>query len=168
MSSHPTLLNSCTWAATAAEARYRINSPVASSEARVIALDRGAIPVLQQVAEQPWQRARFFLFDTVASSGNGSGSDAVLKSLDGYQSRLSEQLQGADLAVMVATSDDGSDGAAAIGQACRERSIMTAGVVLSGSEGTDATVASLRSHARIMIVSHNSEDVAEVLSALRA
>lgn len=176
MGTRPTLLNSCASAATAGEARYRIDSPVPSAEARVIALDEGARAVVNQVAQQFWAGARFFAFDAVVSvddlapvaNGDGSPPDALVSDLDGHQSRLSDQLAGADVAVMVATSNRAAEAAAVIGQACSQRSIMTAGVILGAGGNTDAAVASMRAHARVMIVSEDAWDVSEVLSALRA
>ncbi len=169
MGTRPTLLNSCARAATAAEARYRIESPLPTAQARVIALGQGALAAVRQVARQPWAGARFFSFEAVAATGNGRNSpDAVLSDLEGHQSRLSDQLAGADVAVMVVTDNHGAEAAAAIGQACSQRSVMTAAVILGDGTDTDAAVASLRSHARVMIVTRDAGDVSEVLSALRA
>jgi hypothetical protein len=91
-------------------------------------------------------------------------------------------LVGADVAVMVATSNDGAAAASAIGDACTMRGIMTAGLVLT-TDGTDsrdgngqhangrdasAAVTALRPHARVIMVTQDEHDVSEVLTALRA
>lgn len=171
MQNRPILLNSCARAATAAEARFRINAPIAPSRgARVVALDKGAEPVVRRVAEQHWCSARFFVCKSPAllAASNGDVADVVLLSTDGSESRLSEQLAGADVAVMVATADDGANAAGAIGDACTLRGIMTAGVVIAHGYEAEATVTALRPHARVLMVTHDEHDVAEVLSALRA
>jgi hypothetical protein len=53
----------------------------------------------------------------------------VLLAFDGSESWLSEELAGADVAVMVATANDGATLASSIGNACTLRGIMTAGLV---------------------------------------
>jgi hypothetical protein len=171
MQNRPILLNSCARAATAAEARFRINAPIAPSRGtRVVALDEGAEPVVRRVAEQHWVSARFFVCKSPAllAETNGEVADVVLLSTGGFESRLSAELAGADAAVMVATADDGANAARAIGDACTLRGIMTAGLVLVDGHDAGATVSALRPHARVLLVTHDEHDVSEVLSALRA
>jgi len=177
----PTLLNSCARAATAAEARYRINAVIAPSRAvRVVALDVGAEPILRQVAKQHWASARFFTCVpttrgtsngqpvSVLSGGNGAGPDIELRSVDGSVARLTDELVDVDVAVMLATADDGAAAAAVIGEACSRRGIMTAGLILGELREVGAAVSALRPHARVLMVSTDEHDVAEVLTALRA
>lgn len=171
MTVRPILLNSCAKAATAAEARFRINAPIAPSRGtRVVALDKGAEAVVRHVAERPWVAARFFVCKSpeLLARSKGDVADVVLVCTDGSESRLSEQLSGAEVAVMVATADDGAAVAGAIGDACTLRGIMTAGVVLAGGVSAGATVSALRPHARVLLVTRDEHDVFELLSALRA
>lgn len=164
----PILLNSCAKAATTKEARFRIDRPIRPARAtRVVALDAAAVSVVQRVAEQTWADARFF----VATTGNVDShpADLMLVDTDGTQALLSDVLTGADVAVMVATDNDGATAATAIGDACTLRGIMTAGLVLAaGHSGADAAVSALRPHARVIMVTQDEHDVAEVLTALRA
>jgi hypothetical protein len=165
------LLNSCAKAATAAEARYRIDRPIAPSRAtRVVALDDGAEQVIRRVAEQPWAGARFFTCKAPGQLAETEAdvADVVLRSTDGTESRLSEELDNADVAVMVATANDGAKAASAIGDACTLRGIMTAGLVLGDGHSADAAVSALRPYARVLMVTRDELDVAEVLTALRA
>lgn len=171
MTMRPILLNSCAKAATAKEARFRIDWPIRPARAtRVVALDPAAVQVVHQVAEQPWADARFFVATmTATTNGDGHLADLVLVDTDGTRARLSDVLTGADVAVMVATGNDGATAAAAIGDACTLRGIMTAGLVLAaGHSGADAAVSALRPHARVIMVTQDEHDVAEVLTALRA
>ena len=78
------------------------------------------------------------------------------------------QLANADFMMMIATADDGAEAATAIGNACTLRGIMTAGLVFAGSRDATAAVAALRPNARVLLVSRDEEDAAEVLSAVRA
>jgi hypothetical protein len=163
MTSVPILHNSCARAATAAEARYRIDAPIAPARgARVIALDQRAAGVASRVAGESWSNARFFVCE------GGESEGLRLKGIGGSAAEFAEQLVEADVVVMVATEDAGAACAYAIGKACWERSIMTAGIVLSdGYEAADA-VAALRPHARVLLPSADETDVVELLTALRA
>ncbi|MEO3856401.1 hypothetical protein [Acrocarpospora sp. B8E8] len=169
MAGQPILLNSCARAATAAEARFRINVPIAPARAtRVVALDEAAAAVIRRAAEGRWNNARFFTQAAPAPAADGDVADVVLRSVDGTESWLSDELVGVDAAVMVATANDGAAVAAAIGDACTLGGIMTAGLVLTGGRDTRLAVAALRPHARVLLVSEDENDVTEVLTALRA
>ncbi len=73
------------------------------------------------------------------------------------------------MVVMVATEDAGAGAAHAIGRACWERGIMTAGLVLGdGARRRRSAVAALRPHARVLLPSADEADVVDLLTALRA
>lgn len=146
----PILLNSCALAATTAEARYRINvkRPRTPRSSRIVGLDSGASDVVRELARQPWNDAHFICLP------------GPLK--------LNEELAEADFVLMIATANDGAPAASAIGDACARRGIMTAGVVLNGSAATDAAVAALRPHARVLVVTDDRQDIAEIMSAVGA
>jgi hypothetical protein len=144
----PILLNSCARAATAEEAQFRIDRPIGSRAAVVVALDDEAAEVVDRVAEKPWGAARFF--------HAGGGAD------------LAGELANADVAIMIATADADADAAAAIARTCVERGIMTAGLILGDRLEVAAAVSALRPYARNLMVTDDEEDVAEVLTALRA
>jgi len=171
MSMRPILLNSCAEATTAAETRFRIDVPITDGRAaRIVALDEGAAVVVRRVAEQHWSGARFFtgVDRTPQLNDNRESTDVVLRATDGSQSRLDEQLAGADLVVMIATADDGAKAASAIGDACTLRGIMTAGLILGERREVGGAVSALRPHARVLMVTKDEQDVSEVLTALRA
>jgi hypothetical protein len=160
-----TSLSSCARAASAAEARYRIDAPVESRRARVIALDEPAADVLRSVAALEWASARFFVCDTVG--GSGEADDVLLRGIDGSPAVLSGELAGAHVVVMVATQDSGADCAYVIGKACWERGVMTAGLVLGDGSQTLGAVAALRPHARVLLPTADESDLVELLTALR-
>ncbi|HEY4022267.1 MAG TPA: hypothetical protein VGM75_26500 [Pseudonocardiaceae bacterium] len=146
----PTLLNSCAAATTAAEARFRIDAKPGlrvERSTRVVALDAGASEIVRPLADQPWLGARF-LYQSVES--------------------LNDELADADFVLMIATNGDGAAAAAAIGDVCVLRGIMTAGLVL-GSEGSvAAAVTALRPHSRVLLVSKDRRDASGLLTALGA
>ena len=164
MTTTPILANSCARAATAAEARYRIDVPIAPARGvRVIALDEGAAAVTSRAAAEAWSNTRFFVCEGAV------GDRIALRGIGGSTAELVEQLFDADVVVMVATEDAGAAAAHAIGKACWERSIMTAGLVV-GDDPDDAehAVAALRPHARVLLPSAEESDLVELLTALRA
>jgi hypothetical protein len=164
MNTRPTLLNSCAKAATAAEARFRINAPDPAPQAtRIVALDRGAAAVVRRAAQQHWRSSHFLTYE-----GGGDGADLVLRAADGSQVRLSTELADSDIWMMVATADDGAAAASAIGEACTRRGIMTTGLAFGEGNHVAAAVSALRPYARVLLVSSDEEDVPEVLAALRA
>jgi len=160
-----TSLSSCARAATAAEARFRIDAPVESRNARVVALDEPAAEVLRSVAALEWAGARFFVCEPVPVGGGAPG-EFLLRSIDGTPAVLSSELDGAHVVVMVATQDSGAGCAYAIGKACWERAVMTAGLVLGDGSQT-AAVAALRPHARVLLPTADESDLVELLTALR-
>jgi hypothetical protein len=169
VSDHPTLLHGCAAASSAEEASFRIQRPVETHRsARVIALDGPATAVTDALSGREWQAARFLTgHDAAQVSGNGEGPDPLLRASDGQQLPLSRILEGADVVVMVATTDDGAALAAVIGEACDERRITTAGLVIDTDRRLSAAVSALRPHAQVLLVSDDASDVAELLSALR-
>ena len=165
----PILANSCARAATAAEARYRIDRPIDGRSARIIALDPGAAEVVLRVAEQPWGASRFLTYAAApAGGGNGTGVDIALRDSGGGESRLADELSDADVAIMIATAAAGPEAAAAIARACAQRGIMTAGLILGERADVAEAVAALRPYARVLMVTADEDDVSEVLRALRA
>lgn len=141
----PILLSSCAQAATAAEARFRIDRPIGGRSALVVALDDDAAAVVGRVAARSWLGARFFTSAPAPSD-----------------------LDDADVAIMIATAEADPEAAAAIGRECALRGIMTAGLILGERRDVGAAVSALRPYARVLMVTEDEDDVAEVLTALRA
>jgi hypothetical protein len=162
------MLSSCARAATAEEARYRIDRPIAPSRAgRVVALDDGAAEIVARAAQLEWANARFYVCESVGAEAESM----ILRSIDGAPATLADELASASVVVMVATTDSGADCAYALGKACWERGIQTAGLVIGDgtSEGTaaSAAVAALRPHARVLLPTADETDVVDLLTALR-
>ena len=161
----PILLNSCTRAVTAEEARFRIDAPIPGRDGtRVIALDASAAGAVYRLAVQRHTGTRWL---AVAEGGAGANGNLSLRAPEGTHSALAQELAGADLVVMVATADADPAAADIIADGCKSRGIMTAGVILDGRPD-GLVLKALRPHARVLLVTHDDNDVAEVLSALRA
>ncbi|HEY1819855.1 MAG TPA: hypothetical protein VGG83_08000 [Trebonia sp.] len=167
MDRQPTLLGSCARAATAAEARFRINAPAFTQRcSRVIALDEQAADVVRELAERTWHGGHFLVFESEVPG------DALLRLAAGggqpaATALLSEELDGADTVVMVASAAGSPAAASLIGDAAAARGIMTAALVLAGAAPVDGAVAALRPNAMVLVVLASIADILEVLSALR-
>lgn len=157
-------------AATAAEARFRVDYPNALQlESRIIALDGDAAALVCRLAKQEWSGIAHFLTYQAPMTGNGrgGGTDATLRFCGGSQVLLSDVLSDADAAVMVATTGSGAEAAAVIGNACAVRGVMTTGLVLGRSNTSNTTLASLRPYAMVLASPESEEDLMGILSALR-
>lgn len=159
----PTLLNSCAYAATSTEARFRLTGrPRVARATRVIALDAGAADMVHRLAALPWPGVRFLCYEP----DGRERAEIVLTRLDGVQVWLCAELTDADFAMMVATGDDGASVAAAIGDACTRRGIMTAGLIVGDGGQARAAGRALRPHARVLLTSSDEDDAAAILSAV--
>ncbi|MGH3327985.1 MAG: 3-methyl-2-oxobutanoate hydroxymethyltransferase [Streptomycetales bacterium] len=166
----PTLLNSCARAATAAEARFRIAYQDATTRAsRIIALDEQAAAVVRRVAVQHWSGGHFLVFEAAVPMGGPEGqpADARLRAVDGSEVLLTEELEGADVAVMIGTANARAEAASVVGQACAMRRIMSAGLIVSDVDEVDEAVAALRPNAMVLVILKNENDVPPMLTALR-
>jgi hypothetical protein len=154
-------VSACARAATKEEAAYRIDYPLAYARStRVIAFDEAAEQTVRSVSRGPWGQAQFY-------TTSASGEDLI--TLDGQRRAMALEIEHSDSVIMVATNAVVSTAAAAVGAACRERSIMTAGLLLQ-DEGTltgDA-LSALRPYARILLVPADEDDLFELLRAIRA
>ena len=78
------------------------------------------------------------------------------------------ELDDADVVIVVGTA--AADGAAAseLARAGAERGIMLAGLILGEQREVGAAVSALRPYARNLMITQDEDDVAAVLTALRA
>jgi hypothetical protein len=91
-----------------------------------------------------------------------------LRDTEGAVSSLFDELADADVVMMIGTTESDAAAATIIGAACTVRGVMTAGLIIGESAMVGATVTALRPHARVLMVTEDEQDVAEVLIALRA
>ncbi|MDO8382401.1 MAG: hypothetical protein Q7T17_05425 [Microbacterium sp.] len=148
-------------AATAKEAAYRLDYPLAFARStRVIAFDDSAAQTVASVAESKWGQAQFY---TASAQGQ------LLLTLSGEPRAMIAEIEHSDSVILVATDAIDSEAVASVGAACRERSIMTAGLLLL-NEGplSGTTLATIRPYARILLVPADEDDLFELLKAIRA
>jgi hypothetical protein len=160
---------------SAAEARFRIDAPNSKPRhVKVIALDAASEAVVKHLAERRWNNASFFTAPAFAGAPARSGFSmrGWLSDLAGRTKDLIDELDSADLVVMVATAGENAEAAALIGEACSVKRVNTTGLILRGAQATDQMLSKTLSHLRpwsLMLVIATREDyIEDMLTALRA
>src|SRR5262245_19328715 len=105
---------------SAAEARFRIQEPCFYfPTVKVIALDMPSERVVRRVATGSWEHTTFL---------TAAMPSAELIDLNGIPRNLTDEVDEADLVVMVATPGGRAHAALNIGEACSLRRVMTTGI----------------------------------------
>jgi hypothetical protein len=159
---------------SAAEARYRIDAPNSKPRAvKVIALDRRSEQVVKLLAQRSWNGATFFTasaFGTAPKSGESFAG--WLNDLAGRTHNLIEEVNGADLVVMIAAAGENAEAASIVGEACSAKRVMTTALVLGGTDVSDETLSKTLSQLRpwslMLVIASAEEYIADMLTALRA
>jgi hypothetical protein len=163
------MLSQCARAATAEEARFRVDYPnSAPRRIKVIALDRQAEQLVRRLAEQDWNGAAFM---TTAGEGTSRSVRDWLSTLAGEAVNLFDQIGAADLVVTVSTAGKSADDAAIVAEACAIHKVTMTSLMIG--EATSApllppTMMPLRAHASMLVVASGEEYVEAMLTALRA
>jgi hypothetical protein len=161
---------------SAAEARFRIDRPNSQPRAvKVIALDAPSERVVKELAASQWQRTTFLTasaFSGAPRRGEPFSMGGWLNDLAGRTKDLVDEVNTADLVVMVATAGESAAAAAIIGEACNVKHVMTTALVLGGASSSDQTLSKmlsqLRPHAMMLVISSADEYIKDMLTALRA
>jgi hypothetical protein len=161
---------------SAAEARYRIDKPNSRPRAvKVIALDGPSERVVKELAASQWQSASFLTASAFSGAPRRDEPFSMggwLNDLAGRTKDLIEEVNSADLVVMVATAGQSAAAAAIIGEVCSLKHVMTTALVLGGASSSDEvlskTLSQLRPHAMMLVISSADEYNKDMLTALRA
>jgi hypothetical protein len=160
---------------SAAEARFRINAPNAKPRhVKVIALDRPSEAVVKHLAQLNWNKASFFTTSAFAGEppGRGFSMQGWLSDLAGRTKDLIDEVDGADLVVMVATAGENAQAATLIGEACSLKRVNTTGLIMGGASATDEmlskTLALLRPWSLMLVIASGEDYIEDMLIALRA
>jgi hypothetical protein len=160
---------------SAREARFRISDANSQPRAvKVIALDAPSEQVVKQLAQRQWNRASFFVASAFASTPS-AGRFSVpgwLSDLAGRTKDLVNEIDSADLVVMIATAGQSAAAAAIIGETCHLKHVMTTALIIGSEHHSDdelsKTLAQLRPHALMLVIASAEEYVEDMLRALRA
>jgi hypothetical protein len=169
------MLSSCSRAATADEARFRVNYPNSLPRAiKVIALDIQSEGVLRRISDLQWNGATFMTASTVRGreKSPGQSMSGWLGDLAGHITNLLEQIKAADVVVIVASAGDNPSNAAVIADACNLHHVMLTALVIDGpstsQEALLTTLVALRPHTSMLVVAKGEEYIETMLTALRA
>jgi hypothetical protein len=160
-------------AASAAEARFRVDAPNSRPRAiKVIALDRESEAVVKQLTKSGFTNASFLTTLGEPPRGEPFSVSGWLGDLAGHTKNLVDEIDSADLVVMIATAGENVEAASIIGEACSLKSVMTTALVIAAPTVSDAALAQSLAHLRpwaLMLVVASAEDyIADMLTALRA
>jgi hypothetical protein len=161
---------------SAAEARFRVQAPNSRPPViRVIALDAPSHAVVRRLADGTWPNATFFtaaarpaaVLDQPHGARNGWLTD-----LAGHSRNLTDEVDKADLVVMVAAPGGNAQLASIIGEACSMRRVMTTGLVVGARAATEEalskTLAQLRPWSLMTVIADADDYIDDMLIALRA
>jgi hypothetical protein len=159
---------------SAAEARFRIDAPNSLPRSvKVIALDQPSERVVKSLAQRQWSRATFFTASAFGGAPKAGESFAGwLSDLAGRTKNLIDEVNTADLVVMIAAAGESTGAASIIGEACSLKRVMTTGLILGGADKSDEalskTLSQLRPWSLMLVVASAEEYVEDMLRALRA
>src|SRR5438876_2695036 len=149
---------------SAAEARFRVQAPNSLPRAiKVIALDAPGEDVARRLAAGGWRHATFL----IAASG-----DDRLIDVEGQPRRMADEIDTADLVVLIAGPGGHARAASAIGAACSLRRVMTTGFVVGATSAADTemskTLAQLRPWSLMVVIAASADYIDDMMTALRA
>ena len=168
------MLSESARAASAAEARFRIADPNSRPRAvKVIALDRPSEGVVKRLENSSWKSATFLTaFASAPPRGERFSMQGWLSDLAGHTKDLVDEINSADLVVMVATAGEDAQVASIIGEACSVKRVMTTALVLGATsisdEALSQTLTQLRPWTLMLVIASAEEYIADMLAALRA
>jgi hypothetical protein len=158
------------------ESRFRVDYPNSIARSvKVIALDETGRRLVDKIALLPWARATFFTSLSHEQSPVRAESNAVrawLNDIAGQTKSLIEEIETADVVVMIVGAGSTADAAPLIGEACQLRNVTAVGLVLQDEETTDEaierTLRKMRQFVTMLVVASGDEYAEAMLTALRA
>jgi hypothetical protein len=162
--------------ASAAEARFRIDAPNSKPRAiKIIALDAPSERVVKRLAQGSWNHASFFTasaFSGAPHKGENFSMTGWLSDVAGRTTDLINEVDAADLVVMVASAGQSAAAAAIIGEACSVKRVNTTGLIIAGAgtsdEALSKTLAQLRPWSLMLVIASAEDYIEDMLVALRA
>jgi hypothetical protein len=161
---------------SADEVRFRLQS--SNSEPRlikVIALDIPSEEALRRLAKRSWNQATFLsasTFEVKLGNESGGSREAWLTDLAGHSKSLKEEVDAADLIIMVVAAGGNAQAAKVIGSECSLRRVNTASFMfgtISVSDGAiSKTLVQLRPWSLMVVIADASDYIEDMLVALRA
>jgi hypothetical protein len=148
---------------SAAEARFRVQAPNSLPRAiKVVALDAASGDVVGRLAGAGWQHTTFLTAMT---------PDA-LRDLAGQSRSIRDEVEAADLVVLVAGPGGHAHAASILGEACSQRRVMTTGLLVGAASAPEhqvaRTLAQLRPWSLMVVIARSDDYLDDMMTALRA
>ena len=145
------------------EARFRVQAPNSLARAiTVIALDAAGEAVVRRLADSNWTHATFL---TALSPDTACD-------LAGQTRSIRDEVDAADLVVLVAGPGGRAHAASTVGRACSIRCVMTTGCVVGAGSAPESdlslTLAQLRPWSLMIVIAKDNEYIDAMMTALRA
>jgi hypothetical protein len=145
------------------EARFRIQSSNSQPRSiKVIALDELSEEVLRRLAERSWNRATFL----------SASTEELLTDLAGSPRTMNEEIDEADLVIMITTAGGIARAVTSIGSACSLSRVNAAAFISGAASASDAaiskTLAQLRPWSLMVVIAGADDYIEDMLVALRA
>jgi hypothetical protein len=162
---------------SAAEARFRVQAPNSTPRAiKVIALDAAGEAVVKRLAGCGWTHATFFTAASRGEPGEAGGlspaPDEAVSDLAGHIRSVTNEVETADLVVLIAGPGGYAQAASIIGQACSLRRVMTTGFIVGVTAASEnalsKTLAQLRPWSLMVVIADSDDYIDDMLTALRA
>jgi hypothetical protein len=159
--------------ASASEARFRVQAPNSKPRAiKVVSLDPASDEVVKRLAAGPWTNATFFTASARRGDGEPLAFDRWLTDLAGEPRDIKQEVDTADLVVMVATPGGGAHMASLIGEACSNKRVMTTSLVVGAENASEdevsKTLAQVRPWSLMVVIANPDDYIDDMLVALRA
>jgi hypothetical protein len=147
---------------SAAEARFRVQAPNSTPRAlTVIALDEVSETVVRRLAGAGWTHATFF-----------TAVDGPLNDVAGNVRSVADEVEAADLIVLLAGPGGHAHAASIIGETCSRRHVTTTGFIVgavaASEDALSKTLAQLRPWSLMVVIANSDDYIDDMLTALRA
>jgi hypothetical protein len=159
---------------SAAEARFRVQTPNSTPRATtVIALDTSSESVIRRLAEISWSHTTFLtVSNTTDADAGGHAATGWLIDLTGTARSLQDEVNAADLVIMVATAGGDAEAGAIVGEACSLKRVTTTALIVGTASASDQalakTLAQLRPWSLMVVIGDDDDYIREIMAALRA
>jgi hypothetical protein len=162
----------------AAETRFRVQAPNSTPRAtKVVALDAASEAEVRRLARGGWEHATFFTAAARAGSvephhPSADSTDGALRDLAGHVRSVTDEVDAADLVILIAGPGGHARAVSPIGQACSLRRVMTTGFIVGSASASESelskTLAQLRPWSLMVVIASSDDYIDDMMTALRA
>jgi hypothetical protein len=161
---------------SAAELAFRIQAPNSLPRSvKVVALDAPAEAAVKRLATAGWTHTTFLTasaFSGASRADQRFSIDGWLTDLAGVTKHLVNEIDTADLVVMVASPGGHAEVASIIGEVCNLKKVMTTALIVGVSKASDEelskTLSQLRPWSQMVVIADAEQYIDDMLVALRA